>query len=540
MTEIQAVRSVHLLAALIGAVLASLPAPREAHAETTLRIAMTLSDIPQTTGQANQGAEGARFVGLNLYEGLVRWDLSKKDEAAKIIPGLAVSWTIDPETHTRWTFKLRKNVAFHDGSAFNAASVVWNLDKIANKASPQYDPAQAAQASGYIVSLKSYARIDDETVELVTKQPDSVFIYRVAQILMSSPARFEQVGRDWTKFALTPSGTGPWMLDKLTPRERAEMVRNPNYHTPERAPKTDRLVLLAMPDSTTRVAALLSGQIDWAEAPAPDTVPRLRQAGMQIVTNVYPHIWPFWLSFAEGSPFRDIRIRKAANLAIDRDGLVQFLGGLAAPARGQLIPTSPWFGKPTFDVKYDPDAARKLMAEAGYGPNKRLKIKLLTSPAGSGQMQPLPMTEFVQENLREVGFDIDVEVVDWESLRGRRRAGAEAPENKGLYGLNSSWTTVEPDMGLLSTVGSTMRPPGGNNWGGYKDETTDALIAQIRDEFDPPKQDALLAQLHAHMVDQATWLWVVHDLNPRALSPKVKGFVPPQSWYADFTTVTVE
>ena len=131
-----------------------------------------------------------------------------------------------------------------------------------------------------------------------------------------------------------------------------------------------------MPDANTRVAALLSGQIDWVEAPPPDTVPRLKQQGMQVVSNVYPHVWPYWLSYTADFPFRDIRVRKAANLAIDREGLCQFLGGLAKPARGQVDVSHPSFGKPTFEIKYDPAAAKKLMAEAGYGPANRCKSQV--------------------------------------------------------------------------------------------------------------------------------------------------------------------
>ena len=127
------------------------------------------------------------------------------------------------------------------------------------------------------------------------------------------------MGRNWAKVADKPSGTGPWTLERLVPRERAELVRNPNYWDPARVPKSDRLILLAMPDASSRVAALLAGTVDWIEAPAPDSVPKLKSAGMQIVTNVYPHIWPYQLSYIGDSPMKDIRVRKALNLG-DRDG----------------------------------------------------------------------------------------------------------------------------------------------------------------------------------------------------------------------------
>ncbi|MFC4275821.1 ABC transporter substrate-binding protein [Achromobacter aloeverae] len=535
-----AVSAVKRLAASFCAALVLASPAAGAQAEKVLRVAATFADIPLTTGQPSQGGEGQRFVGYQLYDALIRWDLSRADVAASLAPGLAQSWSSDAATHKVWTFKLRPGVKFHDGSAFDAESVVWNLDKVLNRGAAQFDQAQATQASQYVLNIASYRVVDPLTVEIATKAADATFPYMVAGIMISSPARYKELGGDWSKIAFKPSGTGPWMLDKLVPREKIEMVRNPNYWDPARVPKSDRLVVLAMPDSNTRVAALLSGQVDWIEAPPPDTIPRLKSGGMQIVTNIYPHIWPYQLSYSPDSPFRDIRIRKAANLAIDRVGLSEFLGGTAMPARGMVDPKHPWFGKPNFKIEYNPTEARRLMKEAGYTPEKPLKIKLAVSTAGSGQMQPLPMNEFIQENFKEVGIDAELVVMEWEELRAHRRAGSDDPSNKGIAGINNSFGYWDPFIGLLGVAGSKLRPPAGYNWGGFSDPETDRLVDAAFNEFDPAKQNEILAQLHARIVDQAMWIWVVHDLNPRALGPKVKGFVQAQSWYQDLTPVYVE
>jgi peptide/nickel transport system substrate-binding protein len=294
-----------------------------------------------------------------------------------------------------------------------------------------------------------------------------------------------------------------------------------------------------MPDANSRVAALLSGQVDFVEAPPPDAIPRLKQQKMQIVTGVYPHIWPYMLSYVDGSPFKDIRVRKAANLAIDREGLVKLLGGLAEPAKGMVNPGSPWFGKPSFDIKFDPAAAKKLMAEAGYSEKKPLKVKLIVSPAGSGQMQPMPMHEFIKENLADIGIDAEFEVMDWEALRSRRRAGADGPENKGRDGINNSWGFWDPDIALIGPA-TTFLKSSGFNWGSYVNPKADELGKAAKEEFNPAEQDKILAKLHEVIVDDAMWIWVVHDLNPRALRPNVKGFVQAQSWFQDLTPVVVE
>lgn len=508
--------------------------------EKVLRVGMTVADVPLTTGQANQGAEGIRFIGLALYDALINWDLSRADVPSKLRPGLATEWHIDPEDNTRWIFTLRQGVKFHDGSDFNADAVIWNLEKLMNTESPQYDPAQATQASQWFAPIAAYEKVDDFTVVLTTKTPDATFPYLVASLMYSSPAQWEKLGGDWGAFAQEPSGTGPWKLVSLTARESATLVRNADYWDPERVPASDKLVLYCMPDPNTRVASLLSGQVDFIEAPSADTVPRLKAEGMQIVTNVYPHIWPYQLSHLDDSPFKDIRIRKAANLAIDREGLSQFLGGLAKPAKGMVTEGHPWFGEPSFDIHYDPEAAMELMKDAGYGPENPLPIKLLISTAGSGQMQPLPMNEFIQENLTAVGFDVEFEVFEWEALRGRRRAGAMAPENAGAHGLNNSWGFYEPNIALLSVYDSRYLPPRGFDWGAYSNPEVDALADKARLAFDPAEQDAILGQLHAKVVDDAAWIYVVHDLNPRALAPNVKGFVQAQDWYQDLTPVYVE
>ncbi len=528
-----------LTSASAAAAAALLPTRQAQAAESVLRVAMTVADIPLTSGQPSQGGEGQRFIGYQLYDALINWDLSQRDVLAKLRPGLALSWSADDATHTIWTFKLRPNVTFHDGSAFNADAVIFNLDKLSNQKAPQFDPAQAAQGATYVAPIKSYRKIDDLTVEITAFRADAVVPYQIANIYMSSPANWEKQGRDWNKVALNPSGTGPWKMDRLVPRTRAELVRNPHYWDPARIAKADRQILLPVPDANTRVAALLSGQVDWVEAPPPDTVDRLKAAGMQIVTNKYPHIWPYILNFSEGSVMRDIRVRKALNLAIDRDGLVQLLGGMAMPANGMVYPGHPWFGSPSFELKYDPDQARKLLADAGYGKSKPLKLTFAISTAGSGQMQPGPMNDFVQQNYHDVGVDLQFQVMEWEALRARRRAGAAAPENKGVDGLNNSWAFYDPDIGLINTTWGRMSPPAGYNWGGYSDKVADDLCQKAKLAFDPAEQDKILAQLHSYIVDQAMWIWVVHDLNPRALGPKVQGYVEAQSWFQDLTPVHV-
>jgi peptide/nickel transport system substrate-binding protein len=518
-----------------AALAAALPL-RAQGAEKVLRVAMTAADIPTTTGQPNQGAEGIRFAGVTAYDALSAWDLSRGDVKAGLRPGLAESWSTDPANRTIWTFRLRRGVTFHDGSEFNAEAVVWNLDKVMDKAAPQFDSAQAAQAATFVAPIASYRVVNGSTVEITTKQPDANLAFKLVSVFMSSPARWRELGGDWNRFAMPPSGTGPWKIEKVAPRERIEFSRNANYWESARIPRCDRMIVVPMPDPLTRAAALLSGQVDWVEAPPPDIIPRLRQAGMQIVTNPYPHVWPYLLSCLPDSPFRDVRVRQAINLGIDREGLVALLGGTAMAAQGQVVPNDPWFGKPKFEVRHDPREAKRLLTEAGYGPRNLCNATVLISTSGSGQMQPLPMNEAIKQGLSEIGMDIRFEVLEWETLRGRRRSGAMAPENRGMHALNNSLGSADPSS-MIDAVWSKRAPPVGLNWGWFNDPKADELAARAEVEFDPEKQDSLLGELHASFVDNALWAFIVHDLNPRALSPRLKGFVQAQSWQQDLTTV---
>lgn len=526
-------------AAAVALSSALLPAA-DARAQGVLRIGMTAADIPLTNGSPDNGFEGFRFSGYTMYDGLVNWDLTAADKPSVIKPGLALSWEANPQDTTKWTFKLRPGVTFHDGSAFDAKAVAWNFDKLLNKDAPHFDARQASLVGFRAASVASYRVVDDLTIEFTTKAPDSFLPYQLSFILMASPAQYEAVGKDWSKFAAQPSGTGPFKLTSLVPRERAELAPNKAYWDAARVPKLDKLILIPMPEANTRTAALLSGQVDLVEAPPPDTIDRLKSSGMMITSNPYPHVWPYHLSRLPDSPWNDVRVRKAANLAIDREGLGELLGGFAVPAKGHVVADSAWFGKPSFDIKYDLEAAKKLMAEAGYGPDKRIKTKAIISPSGSGQMLPLPMNEFIQQNLAEIGIDLEFEVMEITSLINRWRAGAKAEQNAGASIINFSYATVDPFNAFVRFVKSDLHAPNGVNWGFYADPAMDALVSKAQNAFDPQIQAEILGQLHAKMVDDALFLWVVHDVAPRAMSPKVKGFVQARNWFLDLSGVTVQ
>ena len=140
-------------------------------------------------------------------------------------------------------------------------------------------------------------------------------------------------------------------------------------------------------------------------------------------------------------------------------------------SKGVVYPGHPWFGSPAFDIKYDPEAAKELLAEAGYGADKKPKIKIAISTSGSGQMLPLPMNEYVQENLNAVGFDIQFEVMEWNALVtfSFQPVTGEASTKAGTNGINISRATVDPYSAFMRLYHSEFVPPKGANWGILKD-----------------------------------------------------------------------
>ena len=521
-------RAVALAVAVGAAVCGSV----SARAETVLRVAMTAGDIPDWTGQPDQGFEGFRFVGWSLYDAMINWDLTRSDAEAPLTQGLATKWYVDPDNKRRWVFELRKGVKFHDGCEWNADVAVWNIERLTNDKVPQFHPVHFARQRARSNNIEKVEKVDDGTIAIHTKTVESLFPYNMAYWFMISKCALEAAGNDYKVYAKAPAGTGPYRFDKLVPHERLELVKNADYWDAKRIPKHDRLVLIPMPEPTTRAAALLSGQVDLVEAPSPDTIPRLKSAGMNVITLPYPHNWDYELNLQRGA-FKDARVRKAANYAINRDELVEMLGGVAMAGYATFTPSQKFYGDP-YKYLYDPAKATALLKEASCYP---CAITIGISTSGSGQMQPLPMNELIKAQLEAAGFKVKLEVMDWNSLLDTFWKGWE--KNPSLDGINVSLSTLDPISGFLKHYTSVNRGPVGLNWGWYENKEVDRLAAEALAIFEDEPRTKLLIRMHEIVNEDAARVFIVHDLNPRALSPRLKGFVQAQSWFQDLTPIVV-
>ncbi|GAA0570655.1 ABC transporter substrate-binding protein [Craurococcus roseus] len=520
------------LAALAGG--AAAPASAQ---QKVLRIAMTAADVPTTTGMPNNGFEGMRFLGFPVFEGLFLWDLSRADRPATLRAGLAEHWEQDADDPKTWIFRLRQGVAFHDGTPFDADAVIWNLDRFFKPDSPQFEPAGSGITRARVTIMGGYRKIDDRTVAITSTRPASYFPYMLVYVLFASPPAWEKAGRDWGKAALSPAGTGPFRLSRFVPRQSAELSRNEGYWDAERRAKLDRVVLLPMPEANTRLAALRSGQVDWIEVPPPDGLPSLRGSGFEVTTGSYPHVWPWFYQMGGDTPFRDVRVRQGLNYCVYRAALVGLLNGTAEPSVGWLKPSDPAFGRPANRYGYDPARGKALLAEAGFTPQRPLSFKVLISTSGSGQMLPLQMNEFMQQNLREAcGVNVSFEVAEWNTLLTALRSPPGNATLNGAASINPSSPSSDPSVMVRYFTRGAFAPTG-FNWGQWTDEAFDKAIADLEAAKDEAAALSAYAAAHTRLVDNPPWLFIVHDLNPRAMTKRVRGFNSPQSWFIDLAAV---
>jgi len=496
----------------------------------SLVIAMSAANIPSTDTTPTEGFEGYRFVGHQLYDGLVGWDLTQGDEPADIAPGLAESWETSKEDPNIWTFHLRKDVTFHDGSAFNADSVVFAFDRISNPDSEYYNASTAGGVLSYLKYIDSYEKIDDYTFQIKTKEVYSFLPYDLTFILIPSTEAVKEYGEDYLSH---PSGTGPFKFVSMSQGEEIVMEKNESYWGG--APKVDQLILKPMPDASARLAALQSGQVNWAEIPPTESIEQLKSSGFQVLLNDYPHIWPYMLNLKE-EPWNDVRVRQAANYAIDREALsTSLLNGVAKPATQVLYEGHPWYNESATKYTYNPEKAKALLAEAGYPDGFDTTFVVPTS--GSGNMWPLEMNEFVQKNLKEVGINVKIEAIEWQTLITMYRAGF--PDDKEVDAYNVSLAPIAP-WTFDRYFATSSFIPNGTNIMEYSNKELDEIIKKARETFDVAERDKYLNEAGKIVADDAPWIFVVHDQNLRVLAENVKGFVQPQSWFADLKTISIE
>ena len=525
-----------------------------------LRIGMTIADIPLTDVQQDQGWAGQRWVGNQLYNGLTTWNFV--GEEGRIPAGMpqpmaahAESFEVSQDDLRVWTFKIRPGHTFHDGTPVDADAIIFSYDRWGDVDFPYYKSEVAAISRGVGGDvIGEYEKLDDMTIRLTTKFPNSNTPFSTAFLKIGSPTAIKEWGNDEYQFHAT--GGGPFMMTELTPRVSMVMERFDDYWG--KVPNVDRVILRPIPELTTRAAALSADEVDWIDVPPSDAIPGLEDEGFVLYTKPYPHIYPYQINLAK-APWDNLLVRKALQYAIDREALCRdVLNSICVPATGIVYEGHRWYGNPQEVYNYDPEKSRQLLEEAGV--TLPLKFKLMISTSGSGQMSPLIINEFVQRNFADIDVEMEIVPVEWNAMLQRTifkgveegvptvtlPDGTRPWGNYTFYGgeadfdaWNISYANVEPKA-FEQQFCSQREPQCFANTGGYKNEEVDRLLVEAQGAFNDAEMDALFGELHEHVIADSAYIYLVHDLNPRMLNPRVKGYVQDESWFTTLQYLWIE
>jgi peptide/nickel transport system substrate-binding protein len=287
--------------------------------------------------------------------------------------------------------------------------------------------------------------------------------------------------------------------------------------------------LKPIPDPSARIAALRSGEVNWIEYPTPDDISSLKSAGYQIDQNSYDHIWP-WLFNTSEKPWNNVKVRQAANYAINREAMAtDLLHGTATPAYQLIPPANAAYSSKNFTYSYDPAKAKQLLKEAGYPNGFSATLSYPTS--GSGNMIPGPMNEELQSDLAKVGIRITLQPMEWSTMltqfiTGKVPNSASATNISLTFQQESSW---EEEFLGSSPINITH----------FNNPQVNKLLTEAQSVVNTSAREKLYTQAGNIITEDAPWLFVVNDENPRALSPSVHGFIEPKSWFVNLTTVSV-
>jgi peptide/nickel transport system substrate-binding protein len=452
----------------------------------------------------------------HIFESLVG-----QDERQRLTPDLAESWkAIDATT---WEFKLRKNVRFHDGTPFTADDVVFSFERAPNvEGSPS--------SFGIYARGKTFTKVDDHTVHIKTAAPYPLMPNDVSQVFIVSRKHGQGAKTPDYNSGKAAIGTGPYKFVEYTPGNRIVMQRNDQYWGDK--PAWARVVFRGIKSDPSRVAALLAGDVDLIdEVPATDMA-RLRKDPKvtiaQTVSNriIYLHLdhfrddSPFVLG-KDGkpikSPLRDVRVRRAISMAIDRDAIVSRVMEGQAIKAGQLLPEG-FFGvssklKP---VGFDPNGAKKLLAEAGVPNGFRMTIH---SP-NDRYPNDAKIAEAVGQMLSRIG--IDTQVVTMTQGVFFRDASTGSPD-KGpkfsfiLVGWGSGTGEASSPLKSLLATFDRDKGMGASNRGRYSNPQVDKLINDALATNEDAKRAELLARATELAIEEVGIIPLHYQVNTWAL-----------------------
>ena len=452
----------------------------------------------------------------SVYDTLVYQDLD-----GTFVPGLAERWDLAQDGKT-YTFELRSDVRFHDGTRFDAEAVKFNLDRIA-------DPELRSRKARGMLGPYSHTEVVDEfTVKIHFHQPYAPFLDALSQVYlgMASPTAVQEWG---TEYQLHQVGTGPFMFKEYVPSDHLTLVRNPDYAwAPSVYAHTGPAYLEEIEfrfyvDPAVRALALESGEAHVMGEMPPTDARRLEDNPdfALLPVSIPGQPLQFFLN-TENSPTDDPLVRQALLYATNQQEIVDAIfQGYSPPASGPLSAATPGYGAMVEAVyPYEPDRAAALLEQAGW-----------TDLDGNGiresNGQPLTLNgylmswgylpevgQLLQAQLREVGVDLQTELVAFP-------AAVEAA-GKGLHHL-APMTFSGSDPSLLGTTYLSSNAEGGFNWSRIRDSEIDRLLTEGLAELDPAVRNDLYAAVQVRIMDLGLVLPIRDYVNLNVASSSVHG-----------------
>ncbi|MFG0214550.1 glutathione ABC transporter substrate-binding protein [Brevibacillus porteri] len=436
---------------------------------------------PQNTGDAlSSGVQSAMFEGLLIY-----------DKDLKLTPGLSTEYSVN-ENATEYTFKLRQNVKFHDGTPFNAEAVKINFDRMSNKD----NNLRAYRNYKYI---KSTEVVDEHTVKVTLNQPFSAMINKFTTGIIS-PAALEKYGKDITK---NPVGTGPYKFVEWVQGDHLTVELNPD-HWNKGAAKVGKIVYKPVPENGSRVAMLKTGEADVIY-PLPEQQVETLNGEEGVKVERTPSTITRYVSINMlKKPFDDPRVRQAINHAVDKDAFIKVVkSGYGAQLESVMSPTIAHYAKQGA-YEYNIEKAKQLLKEAGY------ENGFTTDIWGNTNSDTMKGMQFIQQQLQKVGITVEVKSME-EATLSDEIYGIKSPEEAKMNMWYVSWSSADPDNAMRSLFSSENFPPAGANTAFYKNDLVDQSIKEATQSSDQDKQKQLYGVVQENVFKDAPWIFLAVD-----------------------------
>ena len=477
----------------------------------------------------------------SLFDGLMDY----VPGTTELRPGLAESFDISDDGLT-YTFRLRPGVLFHNGREMTAEDVKYSLDRVT-------DPETQSPGAGFFGAIEGYEAqmageaeglsgvtvVDPQTVEIRLTRPDATFLHVMALNFAHVVPReaVEEAGAD---FGRRPVGTGAFRLADWTLGQRLVFERNPDYWR-EGLPYLDEITFEIGQEPIVALLRLQSGEVDvpgdgippakFVEVMAdPAQAERVVQGG-QLQTGYVT------MNVTE-PPFDDARVRRAVNMALNKDRIVQIINGRAVPANQPLPPTMPGYTEGYEGYAYDPEGAKALLAEAGHPDGFSTELYVMNT-------DPNPrIAQAIQQDLKGIGIDASIQNLAQANVIEAGGAGT-APM---IWSGGMAWIADFPDPSNFygPILGCAGAVEGGWNWAKYCDEELDAMAAEADAMSDPAQAEARLAKwsdVYMKVMEDAPWAPVFNEERYTMRSPRMGGadalYVDPVSIPVNYDYVFV-